>query len=106
MQGPTKTYSSIDEAGKAIKLAHEQCTDMNEDGSLKTSSRTRLAANETSEVATKIYALYNDITADLDQFKSLLTTHGLSRSSELAKNLTNYCEGMKAILEEEMATHR
>lgn len=112
MNGPTKTYSSIDEAGKAIKLAHEQCTDLNPDGSLKGSGTIPAPKHEithlmaTDEETKLVYALFADIQKDLEQLRSKLTTIGAPRSAECLKNAIQYHEGIKAILEEELAGPR
>ena len=106
MNGPTKTYTSIDEAGKAIRLAHEQCTDydtVTPPAPVKPGTVRLMASDEDTKW---VYAMYADIQKDMEELRSKLTTIGAPRSAECLKNAIQYHEGFKAILEEELAGPR
>jgi hypothetical protein len=83
--------NSMDDISKKIQMAHAQCTE-------------RFAAGE--EDLSAVYGMYDDITSDLEALRGALARIGCPRSQDLVKKLIQGCEGMKAIMEEELAKPR
>jgi hypothetical protein len=88
-------YNSMDALSAKIRNAHALCKDL--------PVTTRLSKDDDKAAA---YAMYNDITSDLEAYRGMVAKLGAPKCEAIVKALIQNCADVKSMMDEEFANSK
>lgn len=88
--------STIEEVSKKIRMASE-------DPSLVEDTKRLARLAEVDDLTGEIYTFWHDVNADLEVLRGKLETKGCPKTAAAVKEAIRCLDGVKAIMEEELA---